>query len=298
MSKRFTSTAKWRDGWFHRLSPNTKLVFLYLVDNCDQAGVWEPNFPVAEAEIGFAKAGVTVRWHEILRELNAPAEDLLREATDEPQPAMAVQRILLTKTGKWWIVHFCKFQYGVLRSKHPPHAPVLRSLRTHDLLETYSQLFPDGITQEARTKGAGQVSFPQARRLPTLEAIRQWPEAAGIEESDLQVFYHHYTALGWRQDNGKLPANFRALLGQWHAASKSRASTELSAEAVRTIQARLQEIEERIAQLNRQTYQPYPTAVPQIQPEALAEIARLQAQRSRLQTRIIDGNGGSGPPKP
>lgn len=41
MAYRFSSTDKWRDSWFSRLTPNEKLLFIFLIDNCDLAGFYE-----------------------------------------------------------------------------------------------------------------------------------------------------------------------------------------------------------------------------------------------------------------
>jgi hypothetical protein len=43
MSYRLTTPDKWTDSWFSDLSINGKLVFLFLVDNCDNAGFYEIN---------------------------------------------------------------------------------------------------------------------------------------------------------------------------------------------------------------------------------------------------------------
>jgi hypothetical protein len=41
MSKRFTETDKWRDPWFRKLTPLQKCLFVYLCDNCNNAGFVE-----------------------------------------------------------------------------------------------------------------------------------------------------------------------------------------------------------------------------------------------------------------
>ena len=43
MSYRFTNSDKWTDGWFSDLSPNGKLLFIFLYENCDNAGFYEVN---------------------------------------------------------------------------------------------------------------------------------------------------------------------------------------------------------------------------------------------------------------
>jgi len=52
MSKRFTVIEKWKDAWFQNLEPAEKLLFLYICDNCDCAGVWEINIKLAAFQIG------------------------------------------------------------------------------------------------------------------------------------------------------------------------------------------------------------------------------------------------------
>jgi hypothetical protein len=39
--KRFTDTCKWDDPWFRALPGVHKLVFLYIIDRCNNAGFWE-----------------------------------------------------------------------------------------------------------------------------------------------------------------------------------------------------------------------------------------------------------------
>jgi len=41
MAKRFTASEKWEDLWFSELSNKYKLFWIYLLDKCDNAGVWE-----------------------------------------------------------------------------------------------------------------------------------------------------------------------------------------------------------------------------------------------------------------
>jgi hypothetical protein len=53
MSKlRFTDAEKWRDPWYQSLPLVLKALWQYLVDNCDNAGVWVVNRKEAEFHIG------------------------------------------------------------------------------------------------------------------------------------------------------------------------------------------------------------------------------------------------------
>ncbi len=59
MTIRFTETDKWRDKWFRQLPPQQKLLFLWLIDNCDAAGFWEVDLDLAAHEIGTPKTRIS-----------------------------------------------------------------------------------------------------------------------------------------------------------------------------------------------------------------------------------------------
>lgn len=47
MASRFTNSEKWRNPWFRRLPSPAKLVWLYLNDECDHAGIWTADYEMA-----------------------------------------------------------------------------------------------------------------------------------------------------------------------------------------------------------------------------------------------------------
>ena len=54
MSKRHTATEKWDDPWYRRLPVVYKLLWSYLCDRCDNAGVWKVDYDLASFCIGEA----------------------------------------------------------------------------------------------------------------------------------------------------------------------------------------------------------------------------------------------------
>lgn len=106
--KRFTETEKWRDPWFRKLKPMTKLAFQYIVDTCDNAGVWDPDFDLANFQIGDG-----VAWPLVLEELG--------------------DRVRVLENGRWYLTRFIEFQYGELMAECRPHQKVLSLLRLHGL---------------------------------------------------------------------------------------------------------------------------------------------------------------------
>lgn len=106
--KRFTETDKWRDPWFRKLPGRIKVAYLYLLDCVDNAGVWDPDFELANFQISF-----DVKW-------------------DEVQKAMG-DRLKVLENGKWHLTRFISFQYGELNEDCKPHQQVIRLLATHGI---------------------------------------------------------------------------------------------------------------------------------------------------------------------
>lgn len=110
MSRRMTDTNKWDDEWFMNLSPRTKLLWFFLCDECDHAGIWKVNRTLTEF-----KVGGKINWDESLAELGG--------------------RVAILPPGdRWFVRKFVEFQYGpVPNEKNKAHAGVLKVLRLHGL---------------------------------------------------------------------------------------------------------------------------------------------------------------------
>jgi hypothetical protein len=52
---RMTNTDKWRDTFFYKLTPAPKLVFIYLYENCNDAGFMDLNFEQMQDLMGLGK---------------------------------------------------------------------------------------------------------------------------------------------------------------------------------------------------------------------------------------------------
>ena len=52
MAKRFTDTEKWKKPFIRGLQGAYKLLWLYICDDCDHAGIWQVDLDVAQIRIG------------------------------------------------------------------------------------------------------------------------------------------------------------------------------------------------------------------------------------------------------
>lgn len=55
MAKRFTDSDKWKRPTFRKLPPEFKLLYQYIQDNADHAGLWEEDLELAEFQTGLKK---------------------------------------------------------------------------------------------------------------------------------------------------------------------------------------------------------------------------------------------------
>lgn len=110
MAKRFTDSAKWQDPWFRRLLPDYKLAWLYLLDNCDAAGVID-----LDRDLAIFQIGNTFCWDEFI--------------------AATEGRVTILPNGKLWLTKFIAWQYGELSEDCRPHRAVIALCEKHGLDE-------------------------------------------------------------------------------------------------------------------------------------------------------------------
>lgn len=160
--KRFTETNKWRDPWFRKLSLNSKALFLWLVDNCDNAGVIELDLHAASFDIG--------------------------EPVDEHHLAELKGRLQTLANGKLWVIKFIPFQYGAsLSAKCVPHLRVIELLQSHNIqypnLDTQATTLPTRVEATLKEKdptgqGIGQEGVKgEIDEAVPLRSVRHFPEA-------------------------------------------------------------------------------------------------------------------------
>ncbi len=67
--KRFTETGKWDDPWFRALKGTEKLVFLYVIDRCNNAGFWEIDEAGMAFQTKLSEAHIQGAWKGLGRGL-------------------------------------------------------------------------------------------------------------------------------------------------------------------------------------------------------------------------------------
>ena len=112
MAKRFTDSEKWKDPFFEELTKDLKLAWLYLLDDCDHAGIWKKS----------------IKRLNFSLDTSFTEQDLL-DAFKE--------RIVILNSDKWFIPKFITFQYGndFFKSKQKAVISAVKILNENNLIK-------------------------------------------------------------------------------------------------------------------------------------------------------------------
>ena len=102
MAKRFTDTEKWDRPWFRNLPNNYKLLWCYVLDKCDIAGVWYVDLEHASFHMGYKY--------------------------DKSKAENMFEKQIESKGDRWLIKDFIGFQYGSLESSNKIYKSVSMKL--------------------------------------------------------------------------------------------------------------------------------------------------------------------------
>lgn len=109
MAKRFIDTDLFRKPLMRSLQAPYKVLWVYLLCECDHAGIWD-----VELDVAAMRLGVKI----------------------DPAKCMAAFGSAIVEIDggkKWWIPEFVAFQYGTLNPANKVHASVLSMLGKHDI---------------------------------------------------------------------------------------------------------------------------------------------------------------------
>ncbi|HYE53694.1 MAG TPA: hypothetical protein VD996_02585 [Chitinophagaceae bacterium] len=220
MAKRFTDTDIWKKGWFMKLPAKLKLFWKFLCDDCDAAGVWEPNFDTASLFVG--------------------------ETVTEGDLVAFGERVEKIENGKYWLTTFIEFQYSNnLSQKSPAHKKIFQSLIKNRLYDRVFGRVSDTLQEEDKEKdkeeekekeeegGAPEKnhisSIPQPVKPPTNQVVGAGGEIYDAEQAILDRRLH-FEAICMK--TGKEEHTARDSLHKYHLYLEERERYPLTRKAV------------------------------------------------------------------
>ena len=114
MAKRLTDTDKFKSKFIRSLKAPYKLLWEYILCDCNHAGIWNVDFEAARVYLG-----------KDIRVLEKKALEAFNEDEKHVIP--------IDDGDKWFIVGFIEFQYGALNPKNRVHASVIKMLERYGL---------------------------------------------------------------------------------------------------------------------------------------------------------------------
>ena len=213
MSKRFTDTTKWTDKWFRKLSVHEKLLFLWLVDNCDNAGFWEVDLELAAQQIGVSEAEATGAWEGLCRAYSTQGEYV-------------------------WVKRFIRVQGNCpLNPDNNAHKQILSLFQEHadfgvdfeSAMRSEKKNSPSLGPKEApcngrskgNGKGNGHGKGKRARKQKTFvpptqdEVTKYITENPELSNVDPVNFYKSFNDGGWIDTQGKPVRNWKLKIRTW-----------------------------------------------------------------------------------
>lgn len=109
MAKRYTDTEKWKKQFIKSLPAEYKLFYLFILDECDHAGIWHIEMEVAEARLG------------------------IKLSLDKIRGLFNERVVEFDGGSKMFIPDFIDFQYGELNPANKVHKSVIDRLAKYKL---------------------------------------------------------------------------------------------------------------------------------------------------------------------
>lgn len=165
MAKRFTDTEKWKKPFIKNLSLEMKVLWFYIIDDCDMAGLWHTDIDVACIRIG---AKVTL---------------------EQAKEAFGDHIVEIDGGSKWFIPSFLEFQYGPQLSRsNNIFRSIDRILSKYDLYDYITIDIVEEGTTACATRGRVSKKVKQQIFLNADLTCEYCQEQKPIKELDIDHF--------------------------------------------------------------------------------------------------------------
>tara|TARA_R100000005_G_C4986279_1_gene194557 strand:- start:1304 stop:1933 length:630 start_codon:yes stop_codon:yes gene_type:complete len=180
MAKRMTDTDKWKKRFIRELKPKHKLLWLYILDDCNHAGIWEIDLDVASIRVGEAVG---------YKDLDVFGNKI----------------IMFDNNEKCFIPDFIEFQYGELNPNSNVHKSVISLLSRYNL-EGYmkgTQTPPEPIIEKTIKRF----------KKPTVEDVSLYCQSRN-NFVDAEKFFDFYSSNGWKVGKNAMK-DWKAAVRTW-----------------------------------------------------------------------------------
>ena len=199
MAKRFTDTQKWSKSWYMDLTDKEKLLWIYMTDSCDHAGVWEVNWKLTSFMVGFQV--------EIL-------------------PKNFERQVYKISDKKYWLKDFVEFQYGTLNPNVNAHKSVINILTKYNITNSTLNEPLNNPISRVMDKDKDKVKVKRFKK-PTLKDCKEYFEKMNYINfsNESEKFFNYYESNGWKVGKNKM-VNWHMSAGNWNKNATERQSSK------------------------------------------------------------------------
>lgn len=177
MAKRFTDTEKWKKPFIRGLQAPYKLLWLYICDDCDHAGIWQVDMDVAQIRVG-----------EKLDEKSA-------------KKFFGEKIIPFDNGSKWFIPSFLEFQYPTgLNPDNKAHGGIIKILEKYNLVDDQFKPLASPLNgakdmdmdkDMVMDKEMDMVKDKVKSQKPKFDVILPWPDTDFVKHWETWKQYKH-----------------------------------------------------------------------------------------------------------
>lgn len=192
MANRYTETSKWDLVFFHTLSNEHKLFWLYLNDKCDHAGIWSVNWSLVKGALGLSPI----------------------------DPIVFGDRIKVLSEEKWFLCYFIQEQQKIpnikdLNPSNKCHASILNILYRENIIDPLGAKSPYkgssnvmycNVTTQPNTSNKDTYSYKNTIK----KAEQEFKQPSQEERAHNEAVWaaENYNTEAWRKTLGEEVANF------------------------------------------------------------------------------------------
>lgn len=187
-----TDAEKWKNKFFRSLPTEYKLFWIYILDECDHAGIWHIDQEVAEIKLG------------------------IKLSLEKARGLFTGRVVEFDNGNKWFIPDFLTFQYGQLDPANKMYKSIIPTLEKDNLMGHISPIYgvKDKVKEEVQVKDI----FGKSENLlyPIEECLRislrddRWVKANKTSEQELLKFNETLEIIG---ETTKNPADYKRHFG-------------------------------------------------------------------------------------
>ena len=184
---KYSFTNKWANSWFVKLTSNSKVLFLYIIDNCDIAGFYDVDLDLISKHTGLSQSDVKHSFKEIRKTF-----------------------VIGKPKNKIWLRNYLHYQKKLPLDLETNEGQEIYSVLNKNINSFYAtRSLILQITSQAETLiGKRQIKYPTYNEFKSFYLS----EKNDADEKDIQKMYGYYNGINWETQNGKKITNWKSYI--------------------------------------------------------------------------------------